>query len=209
MGETPLHRKNLGETLDELEDWFAGDPMVYVSGNMMMYYVEGDKRKHVSPDVFVTKGIAKNTPRKYYLVWQEGKSPDAIIEFTSNSTKGEDQVSKLKLYEKTLKVQEYFLFDPYYEYLTSPLMGYRLVKGIYRPIKPVAGRLPSEVFGLHLEAEGQKLRLYDPKQKRWLPTRIERIQQAEAEKEKAEAENAKLRAQLAALMQQRGNGSKS
>ena len=39
-----------------------------------MYYVEGDKHRHVSPDVFVVRGIPKGL-RDYYLVWEEGRAP--------------------------------------------------------------------------------------------------------------------------------------
>ena len=51
------------------------DPDVYVWGNMMLYYVEGDRRKHVSPDVFVVRGVPKRPERDYYLTWKEGKGP--------------------------------------------------------------------------------------------------------------------------------------
>ena len=33
------------------------DPSVYIAGNMLMYYVPNDKRRHVSPDVYLVKGI--------------------------------------------------------------------------------------------------------------------------------------------------------
>ena len=61
-----------------------------------------------------------------------------------------------------LKVPEYFMFDPRAEYLDPPLQGFRLNGGDYIPIEPVAGRLPSEVLGLHLERDGQHLRFFDP-----------------------------------------------
>ena len=47
-----------------------------------------------------------------------------------------------------LGVKEYFLFDPFEDYLDPPIQGYRLRKGAYVPIKPVNGRLPSQVTGL-------------------------------------------------------------
>jgi hypothetical protein len=78
VAETPIHRKNLLLTIDVLEDWFAAEPLVYVSGNMFVYYVQGDKWKHVSPDVFVVRGVPKDKPRDYYLVWEEGASPDLV-----------------------------------------------------------------------------------------------------------------------------------
>ena len=39
---------------------------------MLMYYVPGNKRKHLAPDVFVVKGVVKRL-REYYLLWEEGK----------------------------------------------------------------------------------------------------------------------------------------
>ena len=59
-------------------------------------------------------------------------------------------------------MKEYFLFDPFEDYLDPPMQGYRLRKGEYVPIKPVDGRLPSQVTGLHLERAGSDLRLWNP-----------------------------------------------
>lgn len=204
MAETPEHRDNLAWLVEMLRFWFALEAMVYVSGNMFIYYVRGNRRKHVSPDVFVTRGIPKNqTPtRRRYLVWEENKAPDLVIELTSKSTRKEDMQTKFQLYQDVLKVQEYFLFDPYKEYLRPQLQGFRLVDGKYRRITTVDGRLPSEVLGLHLEADGWMLRLYDPKTRQWLPIPPEERegrQKAEAAQKKAEAEAERLRQELAAL----------
>src|SRR6185312_13099049 len=169
----------------------------------MMYYIQGDKRKHVSPDVFVTLGIPDDGRRRdAYFVWEEGKGPDLVIELTSKSTRREDQGSKLALYRDVLKVREYFLFDPYGEYLKPPLRGFRLVGGEYEPIEPVEGRLPSEITGLRLEAADQDLRLYDPATGRHLTTARELqtiYEQAEAERDTARAEAERLRRELEEL----------
>src|SRR5262249_50450310 len=155
-------------------------------GNLLLYYVPGNKRKHVSPDVFVVRGVSKRK-RLYYLLWEEGKSPQMIIELTSKSTRKEDLDTKYKLYQDVLKVQEYFLFDPFAEYLNPPLRGYRLSHGKYVPIQPVDSRLPSEVLRLHLERDGMMLRFYDPSTGEWLPTPEERLAQVEAERNEATA----------------------
>jgi Uma2 family endonuclease len=199
MAETPLHRQNLTDQIAMLDAWFADDPLTYVSGNMFVYYARGDRHKHVAPDVFVVRGVPKNTPRKTYRIWEEGKSLDAILELTSQSTREEDEEDKFVLYRDVLKVREYFLFDPYTEYLVPQLKGYRLIRRKYVPIEPVAGRLPSEVLGLHLEANGPVLRLYDPPAGRWLLTPAERIVEAETARERVETENRRLRRELDAL----------
>ena len=93
-----------------------------------------------------------------------------VIEFTSQSTRDEDVEDKLALYRDILEVSEYFLFDPHREYLDPQLIGYRLRDGVYELVASVANRLPSKVLGLHLEADGGELRLYDPAARRRLPT---------------------------------------
>jgi Uma2 family endonuclease len=213
MAETDVHRKLILTLTDTLEVYYATDPMVYVSGNLLVFYEEGNGRKHVSPDVLVVREVHKKD-RENYLIWIEGKGPDVVIELTSKTTKSEDVKKKMALYRDVLKVPEYFLFDPLRDYLKPPMQGYRLIDGSYEPIASVDGRLPSEVLNLHLERSGSQLRLYDPLTDRWLPTSAERNeaerQRAEAERQRAEAErqradqaegeNARLRREIAALL---------
>ena len=86
MAETDMHRDDMVDVIETLRHHFADDPNVYVSGNLLLYYEEGNPRKHVSPDVLVAFGVSKKPPRDYYLVWKEGKAPDVVIEITSKST---------------------------------------------------------------------------------------------------------------------------
>ena len=86
MAETPIHRDAMFESIAMLKAYYADEPNVYVSGNMMMYYVDGNADKSVSPDVFVTVGIPKLPERRIYQMWREGKGPDVVIEATSTST---------------------------------------------------------------------------------------------------------------------------
>jgi len=201
MAETPIHRDNMIAMLDVLRTRFAPDPMVYISANMFLYYVPGRKRRHVSPDVFLVRGVP-NKDRDAYFVWEEGKGPDVVFEYTSASTRDEDLDEKYHLYQDVLQVPEYFLFDPKQEYLTPSLQGFRLHSGRYVPIEPVEGRLPSEVLGLHLEREGAFLRLHDPATGQRLLTSWESLsvteaalRRTEAEKRQAEAEKRQAEAE--------------
>src|SRR5262245_33588473 len=182
MAETDDHRELMVDLIETKKAHFIDEPNVYVSGNLLMYYVPGDPRRHVSPDVFVVFGVPKHN-RDYYLVWEEGKGPDVVFELTSKSTRREDQVTKLELYRDILKVKEYFLFDPHGDYLDPPMQGYRLRGGRYARIRPVKNRLPSQVLGLHLERDEKQLRLYDPKSRRRLLTPQEQIAQLRTELE--------------------------
>jgi Uma2 family endonuclease len=219
MAETDDHRDLMAEQIETLKMYKAGDPRFYVSGNLLVFYEPGNRWRHVAPDVFVVRGVPKHN-RDNYLIWEEGKGPESIIELTSRSTKKEDLEDKFRLYRDVLKVSEYFLFDPHNEYLDPPLQGYRLRNGKFVRIRAVNGRLPSKVLGLHLEQSGSKLRLYDPKTRRYVPTPQEVIEhantarrqaeaarrqaelarrQAEAARQEAEANNEKLRRELETL----------
>jgi Uma2 family endonuclease len=214
MAETDDHRDLMLALIETLKAFFLAAARVYVSGNLLVYYVPGDRRRHVSPDVFMVRGVPKHN-RLYYLVWEE-KPLQVVIELTSKSTRKEDLGRKFELYRDVLKVREYFLFDPHREYLKPQLQGYRLRNGQYVPIKPVANRLPSKILGLHLEASGKDVRLYDPTTGAWVPTPQEARQQAEQAREhaeqarehaeqarqQAETDNARLRQELEALRRQ-------
>jgi Uma2 family endonuclease len=202
MAETDFHRLVMTDLIETLEDWFSDTDDVYASGNLLVFYEAGNKRKHVSPDVFVVFGVSKH-PRLNYLLWEEGRAPAVVIEITSTSTRKEDRENKFALYRDVLQVSEYFLFDPFGDYLKPRFQGYRLVAGEYRPMRLADGRLTSRKLGLTLEPDGVKLRLVDPKSGRRLPTRSERIAVEEAARSVVEAENEQLRRELEELKRER------
>lgn len=195
MAETERHRDLMIELIKTLQVFFALVRRVCVSGNLLMYYQQGNRRRHVSPDVFVVRGVEKRE-RENYLVWEEKRGPQLVIELTSASTRHEDQRTKFNLYQNILKVREYFLFDPFGDYLDPPLQGYRLRRGLYQPISRRQNRLPSQVLGLHLEQNGSSLRLWDPRTEAWLLTPEESLEQARQRMEQAEKEVERLRREL-------------
>ena len=161
MGETELHREEMTYLIQALQSWYQEAPDVHVGGNLFLYYVQGDPRAVVSPDVYVTKGIPKGL-RKIYKLWEEKKPPSLVIEVTSDSTRDEDLRKKKGIYEK-LGVEEYLLFDPLGDYLDPRLQGYRLANRRYQPLSLESdGSLTSRTTGLKLLPEGHRLRLIDP-----------------------------------------------
>jgi Uma2 family endonuclease len=198
MGETKRHVQQLGRLLEALDLHFAEESHVYVGGNNLIYYVPGNRRKFVVPDLFAVRGVPKGE-RRVYLTWMEGKCPDFILELLSHKTKRRDKTTKKRFYQDTFRTGEYFLFDPD----TCDLLGYRLgSSGRYRRLTPDArGRLHSEVLGLTfgLDAWGW-LRAYRPDGS-VLPT----LEEAAATIEAQAAEIARLTemgAQAAAALQQ-------
>jgi Uma2 family endonuclease len=190
MAETDIHRKLMIEVIETLEGFFAEMADVYVSGNMLVYYEEGNPRRHRAPDVFIVRGVPKHE-REIFKTWEEGKAPVVVIEITSKTTKQEDTKEKIRLYRDILKVKEYFLFDPREEYLDPSLQGHRLVGGVHEPIEMKSGQLHSELLGLRLERQGYRLAFRDPVTARQvLRPADERIRQAELARELAEAKTA-------------------
>jgi Uma2 family endonuclease len=160
MAETDLHRDEMYDLIHALRRRYWDVPDVYVTGNLFFYYVQGDPRAVVAPDVFLVHGVTKRQRRTYKL-WEEGRAPSLVLELTSDSTRDED-VSRKKLCYERLGVEEYFLHDPYQDYLDPALQGFRLVNGRYQRIEPEAGdALRSLTTGLLLRTEGPRLRLVD------------------------------------------------
>lgn len=205
MAETDLHRDIMYEVIAALKAYYLGQ-QVYVTGNLLVFYEPGNKRRHVSPDCMVVKG-APPFSRLNYLIWEEGRSADVVVEITSRTTRSEDIKKKFEIYRSIMRVREYFLFDPTGDYLSPRLQGYRLIEDQYVPIEASAGRLFSEDLGLFLEGEElpaqmqaelrkrlkikrkgtvQQPRFYDPRISRWLPTIAETVQIARERADRAE-----------------------
>ena len=133
---------------------------MYVSGNMMMYYEQGNPAACFSPDVFVAMG-AGDGERRVYRLWAEACGPTVVFEVSSRSTSLEDEGNKKVLCQR-LGVQEYWLYDPEGEYLAPRLQGYRLKVWHYLPIAAeVDGSLVSTALGVRLRLAGGLLELYD------------------------------------------------
>jgi len=196
MGETGVHVDVMLAVLAMLRRHYSGNDRVAVLANMFLYYEEGDPRKVVCPDVFVTLNVPPNTKRRTFKLWEEGKGPDLIIEITSKKTRKEDLHKKFDLYREILRVREYFLFDPLEEYLEPSLQGFRLIDGRYGPIAWAGAGLFSEVLGLRLERDEMDLRFFNPATGRRIPTGEELDKAANAAEEarfETQAENERLR----------------
>src|SRR5215467_356362 len=212
MAESDFQRKPLTYAVEALDIYFQDRPDVYVSGNLFLYYREGDPRAVVAPDVFVVFGAEKRD-RPSYKLWEEPKAPDFVLEITFRSTQSEDQESKPQTYAQ-LGVREYVQYDPTGDYLMPPLQGLRLVAGTYEPL-PVTERpegrfvLYSAVLELELHVEDSQLHFYEAGTGQKLLTHREaeqarlqaeeRANQEAVLRQAAEARVAELEAQLRAF----------
>ncbi len=198
MAETDLHIDEIIRMRHILKAYFAENPDVYVSGNIMMYYKEGFPKESVSPDILVTFGIGKKR-RRTYKVWEEGKPPDFVMEFSSKGTYQDDLNKKVDLYAK-IGVTEYFLYDAERRYLPSYLMGFRLDDGKYIeiPQNPDGGFF-AETLNLTIHLQDETFGVYNPDTEEWLQSAEERVISAEERAEIAEAEVARLQEELKRL----------
>ena len=171
MAETPVHGDCMMYVTSALRWWFEKHRRedVYVGMNNFLYYERGNPRAVVAPDVYVVVGAPASPPRDSYLLWNEPKGPDFVLEVTSKSTRGTDDQRKREVYA-SLGVSEYFVYDPRAEYLAPPLQGFRLHEGEYRALPAVTVlsnrgvAVASGVLGLELrdEREARMVRLRDP-----------------------------------------------
>ena len=180
---------------------------VYVAGNLLIYYEEGNRNVSVAPDIFVVLGVP-HYKRRSYRLWEEGKVPDFVLEITSHSTWEEDRGKKRELYRR-LGVTEYWQYDPTGDYLEPVLQGLELAAGEYVPIAAGATAeglptLESRVLGLELHATDDGLRFHDPVTEQYLPTsaedaaaRVAAEAQAAAEATRADAEATRADAEAA------------
>jgi Uma2 family endonuclease len=196
MAETDIHRQLLSDLVFTLDTFFQNRRDVYVSGNLLIYYVEGDPKKRIAPDVFIVRGVEKR-PRRIYKLWEEGVAPQVVIELTSRQTWREDLQEKWRLYEQ-LGVEEYFIFDPEYDYLDDPLVGYRLKDGKYKVMGARDHRMRSKVLGLELVDTGETLRLFDPTNGKFLPS-MEESAGAQQRLAELESELARYRERFGAI----------
>ena len=121
----------------------------YVAGNMFVYFSLEQVRNQDfrGPDVFVVLDVPR-TERKSWVIWEEGKGPDVVIELLSESTINRDKTEKKQIYQSRIRVPEYFWFDPFNP---EDFCGFRLQGSVYQPLEPdERGHLISQELRLAL-----------------------------------------------------------
>ncbi len=169
-------------------------------------YVAGESRY---PDLLVAFEVdpALYAASNGYVVSEQRKPPDFILEVASRHTAGEDLGAKQDYYQG-LGVLEYWLFDSEGEFYGFTLRGYRLEGGRYRPmelaeIRPGVWQGRSAALSLDLRAEDGYLGWHDPATGEHIPTLQSQTARADAEREARYAEQARADAAEAELAVER------
>ncbi|BBD54103.1 Uma2 family endonuclease [Planktothrix agardhii] len=202
--ETQRHKMQMDLLIDPLIPWLETREDGYVGGNMFLYFSLAQVRNQdfKGPDFFAVLGVPKKE-RKSWVVWEEGKAPDVIIELLSPSTAQEDKTNKKIIYQNQVRVPEYFWFDPF---KPDDLAGFILINGSYEPIFPDQfNRLFSQQLGLSLVRWSGVYKTVETVWLRWatsegeiLPTPDE-LSAQKAEQAQLQAEQAQLQAEQAQL----------
>lgn len=197
--ETDLHRCMMTYAIEALEIHYADNPMVYVSGNTLLYYDEDNWYNTLAPDCFVAYGVPKFLRESYNVHEEDGIAPRVIIDIISDVTPMKKEDWYPKQYEEDLRIDEYFRFHLRGERSEPHLQGLRRENGEYISIPLEAGnRMYSRNLGLYLVTKGEEFRFYNPRTDEFLRT----MQETQGVWKTAEQELARLRAELDALKQQ-------
>ncbi len=200
--DSPRHRSQMNLLIETLKMQWAGRNDFYTGGNMFVYFSPDQVKNedYRGPDFFVVLGVDGGPERKGWVVWEEGKGPDVVIELLSDTTEKFDKTGKKQIYESVLCAPEYYWYHPF----RGELAGFELKGGRYHPLpSDQQGRIVSPLLGLRLTRWTGK---YDDIQATWLrwetldgklaPTRDEYAQQ-ERERAKQERERAEQAEELA------------
>ena len=149
------------------------------------------------PDLLVAFGVDPAAYRESngYVVSEQGRPPDLVLEIASEGTGHVDVGEKREFYQR-LGIPEYWRFDATGEYHGARLAGDRLVSGRYEPIDiaEVSGGVlegHSAALNVYWRWQDGRLACYDPATGEHIATfesERDRADTAEARADTAEAE---------------------
>ncbi|MEH2050582.1 Uma2 family endonuclease [Nostoc sp.] len=197
--ESPRHKAQMDLLIDALIPWLSEREDGFIGGNMFVYYSLAQVRNKdfKGPDFFAVFGVPKGE-RRSWVVWEEGKAPDVVIELLSDSTAQADKNEKKLIYQNQMRVPEYFWYDPFNP---NDLAGFSNDKGAYQPIVINAqNQLVSQSLGLALQLWQGSYKGINATWLRWailagelLPTPEEKERQrAEQERQRADKAESQL-----------------
>lgn len=168
--ESNNHRVSMNVLIQSLKYQWRDRQDFFVGGNMFVYYSINQVKNQdfKGPDFFVVLDVDGTTNRDAWIAWEEdSRLPDVVIELMSPSTAEVDLTTKKDIYERKLKTQDYFVYNPKNP---SSLRGWELINRRYQSLSPnQQGRLYCESLGLWLgvwegqieNSQGTWLRFFD------------------------------------------------
>ena len=198
MPEGDLHNEGKRQAQDALRVYFKKQRRrVYVASELPIYY-PGERR--FAPDLLVVLDVEPHRRGKWVMS-HEGKGLDWVMEVHVGGDRKKDAEYNVRRYAR-LGIPEYFIYDRAREKLEA----YRLPSPEAREyvrMESKNGRYTSEVLGLQLQLEGERLRfwagnalLLEPEEmSERLEGLLEGVQRRVDEEARLRAEEARLRAE--------------
>jgi Uma2 family endonuclease len=191
--ESQRHKMQMELLIDSFGTWLEEREDGYASGNMFVYFSMAQLKNQDfrGPDFFAVLGVPKGE-RRSWVVWEEGKGPDVVIELLSPRTAANDKNEKKLIYQNQMRVPDYFWYDPFNP---DDWAGFSLVAGVYQAIAPNAENLlVSQALGLALLRWQGKYKGVETTWLRWATLAGELLPTAE-EKERSFTEQERQRAE--------------
>ncbi len=173
MSDNTLQWDTISYIVNSLRSWYHHRPDVFVAGDLLWYYEEGNPKARIAPDGLVAFGRPPGY-RGSYRQWDEGGiCPQVVFEVLSPKNTRREMLEKYETYAR-LGCQEYYLIDPY----DKRINGFEVVDGRSVHIADGLGRHSSRL-GLDLQFDDEIFRFVDPSGT-YLPTPVEAIEFAQA-----------------------------
>ena len=187
LPDPPEHPEDMMTNFDHLTNTSIVEPVRHYLGNQQTTLITGEKylcrtvTRNLAgsryPDLLIAFNVdlEAHKRRNGYIIDEQGKPPDFVLEIASRRTGREDVVDKRDDYA-ALGIPEYWRFDETGRFHRTRLAGDRLAEdGQYQPIpiEEVAdGVLQgySRVLNLLLRWENGQLRWHDPATGRHIAT---------------------------------------
>ncbi|MBD6614666.1 Uma2 family endonuclease [Komarekiella sp. 'clone 1'] len=197
--ESARHKAQMDLLIDALIPWLSQREDGFVGGNMFVYYSLAQLRNQDfrGPDFFVVLSVPQGE-RKSWVVWEEGKAPDVVIELLSESTATVDKNEKKLIYQNQMRVPEYFWYDPFNP---DDWAGFSIQQRVYQPlVVSDRNQLVSESLGLALQRWQGNYKGIEATWLRWatlagellLTPEEQEYQRAEHERQRADRAEAQL-----------------
>ncbi|WP_341732108.1 Uma2 family endonuclease [Microcoleus sp. EPA2] len=195
--ESNNHRVAMNLLIQSLKYYWRDRQDFFVGGNMFVYYSINQVKNQdfKGPDFFVVLDVDGTINRDAWIAWEEdSRLPDVVIELMSPSTAEVDLTTKKDIYERKLKTQDYFVYNPKNP---NSLRGWQLINRRYQSLSPnQQGRLYCESLGLWLgiwegqieNSQGTWLRFFDADGNLVLMGDEAETQRAELERQQKELE---------------------
>ncbi len=195
MSDNTLQFDTIAYIVAALRSWFLHRLDVFVAGDLLWYYSEGDPKACIAPDGLIAFGRPPGC-RGSYKQWEEDDiCPQVVFEVLSPKNTRPEMRRKYHTYAR-LGCHEYYEIDPYKKHI----IGFEMMDGVLTNISDAIGRR-STSLGLDLAFDDEIFRFVDTNGN-FLPTSIEAVEAARVATSNAHDANSRaerLAEQLRAL----------